>query len=657
MIKEKYVSPLSAIVVFGFTFIMYLLTLAPTIQEIDSGELTTAQLTLSIAHPTGYPLFTMLGYAFSKLPLPFSPAYKMNLLAALWCALAVAVFSMILRMVFLNLNIFTSVSKNKSKKVSEKKIARKEKTTTVIEGNPKEETSFSKATVILSSIFGTLMLGLSKTFWMQSTSVEVYSLHLFLIVCVIGAGLRAYIYTVQNPEQSRKVWILFSIVLALSFSNHMSTLMILPGAAFLYFVNYKSPHISLKNIGIYLLTFFVILITVYSYLPIRAAQNPLLNWSNPSSVETFIRHVSGWQYRVWMFSGIEKAKDHLGVFAVNFLDEYNISTLFVLVGMFYLGIKKRKLFLFVFITFIFTIFYSINYDIKDLDSYFLLAYVSMGFFAAFGLAYIITLLYDKKYHYGLGLIIAVVFTGVQIYFTADKVDKHNSYIYEDFSKAALNSLEKDAVIITFEWDFLVAPSYYTQNILKVRNDVTIVDKELLRRSWYYNQMKTNHAAVVAPVQPAIDGFLNAVQPFERGEVHYPNVIEANYRAVINDFIVKNFDSHPIYLGPDIVEIDLKKQNIILPDGYSVIPDLFFYRVVRNNEYKTSKTPDYKIRFPKEQDDYTENIYNITTTMLIQRSLYELSTSNIERAKIYTKKMKEEFPEKLLPPELTKLLVN
>ena len=51
--------------------IVYLFTIAPSVIQIDSGELAAVQTTLGIAHPTGYPLFTIIGYLFLKLPLPF----------------------------------------------------------------------------------------------------------------------------------------------------------------------------------------------------------------------------------------------------------------------------------------------------------------------------------------------------------------------------------------------------------------------------------------------------------------------------------------------------------------------------------------------------------------------------------------------------------
>jgi len=40
-----------------------------------------------------------------------------------------------------------------------------------------------------------------------------------------------------------------------------------------------------------LAVFLPILIGIYLYLPIRAAQNPALNWGNPVDYERLMRHV------------------------------------------------------------------------------------------------------------------------------------------------------------------------------------------------------------------------------------------------------------------------------------------------------------------------------------------------------------------------------
>src|SRR5215831_4735763 len=70
----------------------FFLTANPSVTFTDAGELAAVASTLGIAHPTGYPLFTLLGHLWTKLPLPFSLVRKLNLFAALCTALSVFLF-------------------------------------------------------------------------------------------------------------------------------------------------------------------------------------------------------------------------------------------------------------------------------------------------------------------------------------------------------------------------------------------------------------------------------------------------------------------------------------------------------------------------------------------------------------------------------------
>ena len=103
----------------GFAaFIFYITTIAPSVIQIDTGELAAVQTTLGIAHPTGYPLFTILGYFFSLLPLPFTKIFQLNLLASIYCAIAISFFTYSAKLILDNLSSFqfTKAVKAKSKK-------------------------------------------------------------------------------------------------------------------------------------------------------------------------------------------------------------------------------------------------------------------------------------------------------------------------------------------------------------------------------------------------------------------------------------------------------------------------------------------------------------------------------------------------------------
>src|SRR2546427_1980586 len=62
-------------------FLVYLSTLAPSIVGGDTGELITVAYKSGVAHPPGYPLFTMLAKLFTFIPFG-TIAWRVNLLSA-----------------------------------------------------------------------------------------------------------------------------------------------------------------------------------------------------------------------------------------------------------------------------------------------------------------------------------------------------------------------------------------------------------------------------------------------------------------------------------------------------------------------------------------------------------------------------------------------
>ena len=81
---------------FGLPFTLYLLTLAPTIYNLDSAELTTAAATGGLVRATGYPLYLILGHAWAQIPIG-DVGYRMNLFSAFSGALTIALVERILR--------------------------------------------------------------------------------------------------------------------------------------------------------------------------------------------------------------------------------------------------------------------------------------------------------------------------------------------------------------------------------------------------------------------------------------------------------------------------------------------------------------------------------------------------------------------------------
>ena len=73
---------------FTGVLVVYLLTLAPGVLGGDAGEYQFVPYILSMAHPTGTPIYILLGKLWSSLPFGPSVAWRMNLLSAVSAALA-----------------------------------------------------------------------------------------------------------------------------------------------------------------------------------------------------------------------------------------------------------------------------------------------------------------------------------------------------------------------------------------------------------------------------------------------------------------------------------------------------------------------------------------------------------------------------------------
>lgn len=628
-----------------FVFIIYIITSAPSVVQIDSGELAAVQATLGIAHPTGYPLFTMIGYLFSLIPLPMTKIFQLNILAAIYCSAAIGVFTYTIKFCLDNLSSFKKkqpVRKESSKKEKKKSKDKNEKT--------EKPAEIPENLKLLTAVLGGLILAFSRTFWFQSTSVEVYSLHLTLITLIILFLLKAYVSSLENDKLIN--WLVFSFFLALGFTNHLTTILILPGVAYLYFSRYGFNSKSFKRLAIMILFFIPILVLIYSYLPIRASQNPLLDWGNPVDWERIYRHVTGKQYQVWLFTSFDSAGKQLNHFFTILPEEFYAELALAFIGLFVSFFKARKLFLFMLITFLFAVLYSINYDIHDIDSYFLLAFIMIAFFAAFG---ILKILEMKSLQKNYALILISFLIAIQFYFNFINVNQSGVYTFEDYTKATLNGVPKNSIVFSYQWDYFISASNYFQFVEDYRRDVTVIDKELLRRSWYYNQINTRDPNVLNGVRNEVNQFLVALQPFERGEKFDSNRLESLYRSIMTNLIATNIDKRDYFIGPELIDQEMKRGEFRIPEGCSLVPYLFFYKVSKTNDYVPAPDPDFTMRIASNSNIYIQNIENFVGKMLSERAFYEVKYGHTDRAKLYLKKILNDLPGFPLHPALQNLL--
>ena len=137
-------------------------------------------------------------------------------------------------------------------------------------------------------------------------------------------------------------------------------------------------------------------LSLYIYLPIRSSQEALFDWGGVSrSWDKFIYHVSGKQYQVWMFSGIESFKEGLEKFSssiANDLINYT-GVIPAVLGLTAVFNRNSRIGIALLIIFLSCLIYSSNYSIHDIEIYFALSYMVIHVLTFIFIASLI----DKKF--------------------------------------------------------------------------------------------------------------------------------------------------------------------------------------------------------------------------------------------------------------------
>jgi len=219
-------------------FTIYAVGACPTIYVGDSGELVTAVYLLGIPHPTGYPLYVLLGKLWTLLMPVGSIAYRMSLFSALCGAAACGALYRLCRSLDLQ---------------------------------------------PIAALLAALLLAFSPSFWGEANVQRVYTLDALFVVLATATACR------WQRERSTRWFALTFLLCGLGATNH--TFMAIYAVAFGIFVLTTEPRIVLQPRRWLAAGTFVIGLLPYLYLPIRARAHPALDWGNPETLQGFFKVV------------------------------------------------------------------------------------------------------------------------------------------------------------------------------------------------------------------------------------------------------------------------------------------------------------------------------------------------------------------------------
>ena len=483
---------LIGLLLFLLTFSVYNLTLCPTVYWYDSGELISACHTLGLAHPTGYPLYTILGRVVSLLPFG-TPAVKMNVMSALFGALTVVVMYLVMK------ELISSQYRKK------KQDSIQNRWTRLCEND-------------VPAITASLIFAFSPLFWTQTAIAEVYTLHTFLIALLVSglllwtrtSNLHSMVPKNGNGSEGHiplndKYLYTFSFLLGLSLGHHLTTLLFVP--AFLFFILATNIH-TLKRIKLIVIAFVFLLLglSVDLYLLIRADVHPIQNWGNPNTWSRLIDVVTGAEIR----ARPTRYEPHSIGELFTLLRKQFLLPGFVLGVIGIYSTLRRRIILFVFFLLFFAgmILYILrNYDFLE-DQYlpvFLVFALWIGFGIRELISFISSILVRSRLESKLSIsatvcVLLSILPFSLLALNYRSVDLSNQRIAYDYGKHILEHLDSESMILSEDSNIPLL-LYYLQQVEGKRPDVTNVYLFLMNFDWYREQLSERSPEISVPILP------------------------------------------------------------------------------------------------------------------------------------------------------------
>lgn len=315
---------------------VYLRTMGQTVGAADTFEFQVIAPTLGgPAHPTGYPLLTLIGKLFSLIPFG-AMAWRVNLVSVVFAALAVVC------------TYFGLVRLTGQRGVS---------------------------------ALAALALAFSRVFWSQAVQVEVYPLNAAFVTALVWlliSGLN------NAPVNGRRWLCALAAVYGLSFTNHLTMALMAPALA----LGVLSARPRLRR-GDWLLAglCFLAPLSLDLYIPLRW---PALHHGEWMSLGDFIAYITGQRFGGAMQLGLWREATRWRIVGGLMLDAFGPGgAALAALGWAGMAVRKRRVALVTLVVWASYFAYGLVYNVPDVSVFIIPAHIIMATWigvAAAGLA-------------------------------------------------------------------------------------------------------------------------------------------------------------------------------------------------------------------------------------------------------------------------------
>ncbi|MCA9980015.1 MAG: DUF2723 domain-containing protein, partial [Anaerolineales bacterium] len=447
---------------------IYWLTLGRTVGQADTFEFQVVVPQLGIVHPTGYPLYLLLGKLWTLLIPVGQVAWRLNVGTAVYALLTAAILYLL----------------------SQRLLS-------------PAKPPLLPTTAALAATFA---FALSPTFWSQAIAAEVYTLHNFFVALILLLTLQTIL---TPPPTLTPAFVLLAFLLGLGLTNHLTTVILFPavGLALLFRLWADWPGWgAVARLLAKMALAFALPLALYAYLPLRwqAVNN------EPMGLGRFVGWVTGSQFqgalqlRAWLAD-----PTRYEVLGRLFLAEWSWWGLALAgLGLVFLARRNGRVALILAVTWLGFAFYALNYYVPDLNVFLLPAHLVTAVFLAAGLVALVlwTPLHRQNAAVGLLPLLLLLPLGADVVQTWPQVDQSQQTALVQWGTAVLDlPLAPEALILADSEK--IAPLYYLQQAEGVRPDldIMVLPDEATYRAELDGRLAAGQTVYLARFLPGLEG--------------------------------------------------------------------------------------------------------------------------------------------------------
>ncbi len=465
---------------FLLPLLAYLLTACSTVYNLDSAEFSAAVYVLGIVRATGYPLYLLLGKAFTLLFPIGEVGFRLNVMSAVCAAGTVALLYHFLR------------------RLVQQRAA---------------------------ALAASLLFAFSYYFWAQAVVAEVYTLHTLLVIAL----LLLLLYWEQR--QADRLLAAFGLLYGLSFGNHMSSLLLAPGFALFLLTTAGKELLRPRRLLLLLLPFAAGL-GIYLYLPLRYLAQPAFNYAghydalgrfvpldmtHPANIWWLISG-QGFQGLMFDYSPAELLGEVVQAAHRLWGNFLGIGLVPGLLGAWCQGRRRPRTFALLGLIFVANMVFFINYRVVDKAGMFVSAYLIWAVWVGEGYAWLVRWVQGRRgveerrspaWAWGLAaLAVAALAVNWPL------VNIHADTRARDRAEAALTQANPDAII--FGWWTSAPPMHYLQFVEGLRPDVQVINRFLIGAEEMYALIDRSLGQRPVYVMELDEGLVGAYWPVPVG---------------------------------------------------------------------------------------------------------------------------------------------